>query len=208
MPYKFPDRRIKDVVAMKQYFDKAKQIMPLVPGTGTPNNGHCMGYLLWCLSDIDDPMKTDVYTALVNGPLMDAWGAFSEVNYADNSSNTDDLRSFETGCNISAIARYWQLGKRDSAATSVLDLPCRLSHAALPLLSIGQNGGGLTIWTTTEKSIATVELINTFGACIARSSGGETIRLDHPNGRIIPGLYILRVKAGTDPVSQRIFVVR
>jgi hypothetical protein len=177
--------------------------MPLVPGTGTPNNGHCMGYLLWCLSDIDDAMKTDVYTALVNGPLMDAWGSFSEVNYPDNSSNTDDLRSFETACNISAIARYWQLAY-DSSETPVLASPGRSLVGGLPALSVSQNDGHLIIRTITEKSIATVELINACGACVARTSGGRTIRLDYSNGRIIPGLYVLRVKAGTVLVSQRI----
>jgi hypothetical protein len=207
MPYKFPDKRANVVVGMKQFFDKEKQVMPLVPGTGTPNNGHCMGYLLWCLSDINDPMKTDVYTALVNGPLMDAWGTFSEVNYPDNSSNTDDLRSFETGCNISAMARYWKLA-RDSTVTPVLGSPGRSLLERLTTFFFSQNDGHVIVRTTTENSFATVELINASGVCVARSSGVQTLRLEHPQGKFIPGLYILRVKTGSKSVSQPICVIR
>lgn len=110
-PYQYPDRRVKDVVAIKQYFNHATGFLQLVPGADTGFDGHNLGYLLWDLVEVNDPMKGEVYKALVNGPTADCWGAYSEAyNTEGKTAPARGLRTFETGCNISAIAKYWKLG--------------------------------------------------------------------------------------------------
>ena len=85
--------------------------MPLVPGADTGFDGHTLGYLLWGLVDIGDSRAEAVHRALVNGPTVDCWGSYAEAYDAKGGANGHDLRTFETGCNISAIAKYWRLGQ-------------------------------------------------------------------------------------------------
>jgi hypothetical protein len=104
------DEKSKDVAAMAQYFDAKSGFLPLVPGAGTGMEGHDLGYLLWDLVEMGDARKDAVYSALVNGKTPDAWGAFSEAYDSQGQPNGHDLRSLETGINVSAIAKYWGLG--------------------------------------------------------------------------------------------------
>ena len=102
--------KTKDVDAIAKCFNAATGFLPLVPG----NNGfegHDLGYLLWSLVEINDPRKEEVYKALVNGPTSDCWGSFTEAYSAKGVPNAHDLRSLETGINVSAIAKYWNLGE-------------------------------------------------------------------------------------------------
>jgi hypothetical protein len=41
--------------------------------------------------------------------MVDCWGSFNEAYNADGARNDHDLRSLETGINVSAIAKYWGL---------------------------------------------------------------------------------------------------
>jgi len=104
-----PDRKAKDVSAIAHYFDEKTGFLQLVPGADTGFDGHDLGYLLWSLVEVGNPKKTEVYDALVNGATADCWGSFSEAYNATGVPNWHDLRTFETGCNVSAIARYWDL---------------------------------------------------------------------------------------------------
>jgi hypothetical protein len=104
-----PDRKARDVSAIAQYFDRKTGFLQLVPGADTGFDGHDLGYLLWSLVEVGNPKKTEVYQALVNGPTADCWGSFNEAYNATGERNGHDLRTFETGCNVSAIARYWDL---------------------------------------------------------------------------------------------------
>jgi len=99
-----------DVGAMAQYFDPKTGFLQLVPGIDDGFDGHDLGYLLWGLVEVGDARKTEVYQALINGPTADCWGSFSEAYNAKGSPNNHDLRTLETGCNVSAIAKYWNLG--------------------------------------------------------------------------------------------------
>ena len=101
--------KARDVSAMAHYFDEKTGFLQLVPGADTGFDGHDLGYLLWSLVEVGNPKKTEIYHALVNGPTADCWGSFSEAYRANGRPNGDDLRTFETGCNVSAIARYWDL---------------------------------------------------------------------------------------------------
>jgi hypothetical protein len=73
--------------------------------------GHDLGYLLWGLVAVNDPKKDAVYDALINGPTACCWGAYHEAYAADGTPNANGLRSFETGVNLSAIGKYWNMGK-------------------------------------------------------------------------------------------------
>ena len=103
------EEKARDVSAISHYFDEKTGFLQLVPGADTGFDGHDLGYLLWSLIEVGNPKKTEVYHALVNGPTADCWGSFSEAYKANGCPNGDDLRTFETGCNVSALAKYWGL---------------------------------------------------------------------------------------------------
>lgn len=78
--------------------------------------GHNLGYLLYALTELDDPARDQVYHTLVNGPTVGCWGLWSEAYYDDGTpygygQTWDDrphsLRPFESGTNIEAIIKYW-----------------------------------------------------------------------------------------------------
>jgi hypothetical protein len=104
------DKKAKDVAAIAHYFDPATGFLQLAPGGDTGFDGHDLGYLLWGCVETGDWHKEPVYTALINGPTCDAWGAFNEAYDGKGVPNDHDLRTMETGVNISAIAKYWGLG--------------------------------------------------------------------------------------------------
>jgi hypothetical protein len=104
------EEKFKDVVAMAQYFDAKSGFLPLVPGANTGMEGHDLGYLLGDLVEVGDWRQHEVYSALVNGPTVDAWGGYSEAYDPQGQPNGHDMRSLETGTNLSALANYWSLG--------------------------------------------------------------------------------------------------
>jgi hypothetical protein len=101
------DEKIKDVAAMAQTFDPKTGFLNLVPGSNTGMEGHDLGYLLWDCVETGDWHKEMAYQALVNGPTVSSWGTFSEAYPAGDDR---DLRSLETGANVSALVKYWALG--------------------------------------------------------------------------------------------------
>ena len=109
-PLKYPERAREDVSAVKQYFQKTAGGLPLMGLAGGKSLGHDLGYLLWGLLAVGDFQKTAVYDALVNGPTVGCWGTYNEAYDGHGVPNANGLRSFETGVNISAIAKYWGLG--------------------------------------------------------------------------------------------------
>lgn len=104
------NEKIKDVAAMAHYFNEKTGFLQLVPGADTGFDGHDLGYLLWGLVETGDSRKDEVYRALVDGPTVDCWGSYNEAYTATGVRNDHDLRSLETGVNLSAIAKYWGLG--------------------------------------------------------------------------------------------------
>lgn len=109
-PMKFPERAKCDVEAMKPFFNPS---IPFLTVTGTPGRrslGHDLGYLLWGLVAVDDPEKEAVYKALVDGPTAGCWGTYHEAYGDDGTPNKNGLRTFETGVDLSAIAKYWGIG--------------------------------------------------------------------------------------------------
>lgn len=110
-PLNDPAHERDDVEAMKQFFNPA---VPLLPVTGIPGRkslGHDLGYLLWALVAVDDPEKDLVYKALVDGPTAGCWGTYHEAYSGDGAPNANGLRTFETGVDLSAIGKYWGIGK-------------------------------------------------------------------------------------------------
>jgi len=113
MKSKYPERFKATIVAMKSHFDASNKKMSLVPNVGEGDYlGHDLGYLLWSLIEIDDKQKNVVYDALVNGSSVQCWGSYNEAYDPDGKPNGNNLRTFETGVNIDAIAKYWKLGKK------------------------------------------------------------------------------------------------
>jgi hypothetical protein len=110
-PLEYPDRARRDVEAMKQYYQDSARSLPVVGLPGHKSMGHDLGYLLWGLVAVGDSKQAAVvYDALVNGPTACCWGAYHEAYQADGTPNANGLRSFETGVNLSAIARFWHIG--------------------------------------------------------------------------------------------------
>lgn len=110
----FPNRLKANVITTKSYFLTDSKTLPLVPEIGDKRYlGHDLGYLLWNLIEINDDLKDKVYDALVNGNSVQCWGSFNESYDADGKPNYNNLRTFETGVNIDAIAKYWNLGKKN-----------------------------------------------------------------------------------------------
>ena len=110
-PLKYPGHEKSDVETMKQFFNPS---VPLLPVTGVPGRkslGHDLGYLLWGLVAVNDREKKAVYKALVDGPTVGCWGTYNEAYTGDGVRNHNGLRSFETGVDLSAIAKYWGVGK-------------------------------------------------------------------------------------------------
>jgi hypothetical protein len=65
------------------------------------------------LIEVNDDLKNKVYDVLVNGNSVQCWGSYNEAYDADGKPNGNNLRTFETGVNIDAITKYWNLGKMD-----------------------------------------------------------------------------------------------
>ena len=103
--------QVKDVDAIAHYYNAKTGFLQLVPGQDSGFDGHDLGYLLWDLIAVGDPRTHEVYQARVNGPTADGWGSFNEAYDTNGVPNAHDLRSLETGVNVSAIAKYWGLGK-------------------------------------------------------------------------------------------------
>ena len=103
------EKKAADVDVIARYFDKKTGFLQLVPGERSGIEGHDLGYLLWDLIETGGWRKQEVYQALVNGSTVDCWGSFNEAYSADGAPNDHDLRSLETGINVSAIAKYWDL---------------------------------------------------------------------------------------------------
>jgi hypothetical protein len=104
------DEQAKDVAAIAQLFDLKTGFLQLVPGANNGMEGHDLGYLLDGCVETGDWHKEQVYSALVNGPTVDCWGSFNEAYDSEGHPNDHDLRSLETGINVSALAKYWGLG--------------------------------------------------------------------------------------------------
>jgi hypothetical protein len=111
-PLKYPEHAKSDVEAMKQFFNPAVPLLPVIGVPGRKSLGHDLGYLLWGLESVDDPEKKAVYQALVDGPTAGCWGTYNEAYSGDGTRNKNGLRSFETGVDLSAIAKYWGVGIR------------------------------------------------------------------------------------------------
>jgi hypothetical protein len=104
------DEKEKDIATIAASFNTKTGFLQLVPGAENGFEGQDLGYLLWGLVEINDPRKDEVYKALVNGPTVDCWGSFNEAYDANGERNDHDLRSLETGVDVSALAKYWGLG--------------------------------------------------------------------------------------------------
>lgn len=111
-PMKYPDRARCDVEAMKQFFNPSIPLLPVTGIAGRRSLGHDLGYLLWGLVAVDDPEKATVYKALVDGPTAGCWGTYHEAYAGDGTPNKNGLRTFETGVDLSAIAKYWGIGQK------------------------------------------------------------------------------------------------
>ncbi len=101
---------------MARHFDRHSGFLQLVPGADAGFAGQTLGYLLWDIVATDHPDAAVVYQALVNGPTADCWGSFAEAYSRAGVPNHHDLRTFETGANLSALAKCWQLGRREESA--------------------------------------------------------------------------------------------
>jgi hypothetical protein len=110
-PLQFPERAANDVYFVRQYLDETRRLLPLLGLPGGKSLGHDLGYLLWGAVAVGDPQKAVVYDALINGPTAGRWGTYNEWYDETGEPNANNgLRSFETGVDIGAIAKYWGLG--------------------------------------------------------------------------------------------------
>lgn len=116
IPLNNPERAVSNVLAMKQYVN-AKGFLPLQSDRENEDFcGHNLGYLLYDLVEINDPMKDQIYDTLINSGITGCWGTWSEAYHGDGLSYSEtwdnrihNLRPFESGINIDAILKYWGL---------------------------------------------------------------------------------------------------
>jgi hypothetical protein len=108
-PYRAGEKA-RDAAAVATWFDDKTGFLSRLPHADGGFEGHDLGYLLWALVETKNPAKDKVYHALVNGVTVDAWGTFDEDYDAQGQPNGHDLRSLESGTNLSALAKYWNLG--------------------------------------------------------------------------------------------------
>jgi len=108
------EKNDKSALAMKQYFKNG--VIPVQPdGINDDFCGHALGYLLYAMCELDDEMKHAAYDALMK--LAGCWGTWSESYHADGTPYFEEtwdgrqhnMRPFESGVNIDAIMRYWNI---------------------------------------------------------------------------------------------------
>jgi hypothetical protein len=115
-PLNHPHRAHDSAAVIKQYFTD-RGFLPIQPGGASEDFcGHDLGYLLYALTDAEDPMAGEVYRALLEGGTMGCWGTWSEAYTAAGMSymtskegfgySTSNMRPFETGINMAAILKY------------------------------------------------------------------------------------------------------
>ena len=121
----YPQLAVKSAEMMKQYVNERGYI-PNQPGTLHDDFcGHALGYLLYALTELNDPMKDRIFNTLIFGGTMSCWGDWAESytgdglsygefggqQYWDDHSKVHNLRAFENGTNLDAILRYLNLNK-------------------------------------------------------------------------------------------------
>jgi len=122
-PVNNPQLAVKSALKMKQFVNE-RGFIPNQPGTLHDDFcGHALGYLLYTLSELNDPMKDRIFNSLIFGGTMGCWGNWSESytgdglsygenggqQYWDDHSKVHNLRAFENGTNLDAVIRYLNL---------------------------------------------------------------------------------------------------
>jgi len=121
-----PQLAAKSAEQMKQYVTE-RVFLPVQPGALHGDFcGHSLGYLLYALTELDDPLKDSIYDSLLFGGTVGCWGMWSESYTADGvsygpsgglqywdtqSSPMHNMRPFESGTNLDAIINYLKLDK-------------------------------------------------------------------------------------------------
>lgn len=121
-PVQAPARAARTALAIRSFFN-AEGYVPLVGGARGRFTGHGLGYLLYALTILDDPLRDQVFAALVEGPTVGCWGTWGEYYTEAREPETDNAnrrernnRVFETGVNVDAIVTY--LARRNGAKPS------------------------------------------------------------------------------------------
>lgn len=120
-----PQGAVKSAQRMKQFVNE-RGFIPNQPGTLHDDFcGHALGYLLYALTELNDPMKDKIFNSLIFGGTMSCWGDWAESytgdglsygesggqQYWDDHSKVHNLRAFENGTNLDAILRYLELNR-------------------------------------------------------------------------------------------------
>lgn len=123
MPLYFGDvggrpRAERSTLALKPYITERGFIPNQPMGENRDFCGHNMGYLLNALTELNDPLKDVVYDRLINGGTVGCWGMWGEAYFDDGmpygfgqtwDNRAHNLRPFESGTNIEAIIKYWDV---------------------------------------------------------------------------------------------------
>ena len=124
-PVNNPELAVRSAEKMKQYVNE-RGFIPNQPGTLHDDFcGHGLGYLLYGLSELNDPYKDYIFNSLLWGGTVGCWGNWGEsytgdgLSYGQNGgqqywgghSQVNNLRAFENGTNLDAILRYLNLNK-------------------------------------------------------------------------------------------------
>jgi len=124
-PVNNPKLAVRSAQKMKQYVNE-RGFIPNQPGTLHDDFcGHGLGYLLYALSEMNDPYKDYIFNSLILGGTVGCWGDWSESytadglsygenggqQYWDDHSKVHNLRAFENGTNLDAILRYLNLNR-------------------------------------------------------------------------------------------------
>jgi hypothetical protein len=96
-----------DALAMKKFIDPKSGFLPTAPPVVEGFCGHNLGYLLYDMVTLHDPVAPAVFRTMMNSTLYGCWGTVSEFYGPHGVPNGHNFRVFESGIDAEAIIRYF-----------------------------------------------------------------------------------------------------
>lgn len=101
------NREVVDALATKQFVNRQNGYLPTAPGDVEGFSGHNLGYLLYDMKKLGDPMADTVFHTLMTQPIISCWGSVSEFYGPGCVPNGHLMNAFSTGIVGEAVLRYF-----------------------------------------------------------------------------------------------------
>lgn len=96
-----------DAVSAKAEVIPSNGMLPTAPPEVLGYCGHNLGYLLYDLSELHDPMANDVEHTILASGLIGCWGTVSEFYGPQGTPNGHNYRVFESGIIAEALLKFF-----------------------------------------------------------------------------------------------------